>query len=182
LETPDYAGEIDADACHNFIDNQEEYYEVIKLPNAEWGLERDTSKEVKLRQPTTLDQPISQATLIHSILFQDNPTSSAPKTEPMDFDTMQVTINNLAAQVNVTPATTTTLSTPMATSHALPSSPGGKAKLIANNGCFRCRKIGHMASQCRAFPNKQKQQPRHFNNIEMDATPQPQQSASQTQS
>src|SRR4051794_41536506 len=31
-----YAGAIDADACHNFIDNQEEYYEVVQLVNSDW--------------------------------------------------------------------------------------------------------------------------------------------------
>lgn len=36
-QTPSpYAGAINADACHNFIDNQEEYYEVVKLGSAEW--------------------------------------------------------------------------------------------------------------------------------------------------
>jgi hypothetical protein len=31
-----YAGEIDADACHNFIDNQEEYYIVVRLEDGRW--------------------------------------------------------------------------------------------------------------------------------------------------
>jgi hypothetical protein len=31
-----YAGEIDADACHNFIDNQEEYYTIVRLEDSQW--------------------------------------------------------------------------------------------------------------------------------------------------
>ncbi|KAG0248112.1 hypothetical protein BGZ95_008217, partial [Linnemannia exigua] len=31
-----YSGAIDADACINFIDNQKEYYTVVKLGLAEW--------------------------------------------------------------------------------------------------------------------------------------------------
>ncbi|KAF9103311.1 hypothetical protein BGX30_009166, partial [Mortierella sp. GBA39] len=31
-----YSGEIDADACINFIDNQKEYFTVVKLGLAEW--------------------------------------------------------------------------------------------------------------------------------------------------
>ncbi|KAG0194979.1 hypothetical protein BGX28_002683, partial [Mortierella sp. GBA30] len=31
-----YHGEVDADACLNFIDNQEEYYKVVNLHQADW--------------------------------------------------------------------------------------------------------------------------------------------------
>lgn len=33
---PPFKGEHDADSCQNFIDNQEEYYEVVKLAEDQW--------------------------------------------------------------------------------------------------------------------------------------------------
>ncbi|KAG0243118.1 hypothetical protein BG011_003187 [Mortierella polycephala] len=33
---PPYKGELDADACQNFIDNQEEYYKVVQLDERQW--------------------------------------------------------------------------------------------------------------------------------------------------
>lgn len=262
-----YAGEIDADACNNFIDNQKEYFTVVDLSLSEWvqytalnlvsdakswwrssglsittpwsrfeedflafhtppnavaaarealeslkqgrrsvalythefrrllrrvptldkgtalhwfvkGLEPDTSKEVKLRQCASLDQAISTATLIHSILFPNGPTV-APKqhTSDMEVDSLHVAINNLTAQVNY-------LSQGPNRHNNAPRppklTPAEKAHLIANGGCFRCRKIGHMASNCRTFPTQQHQQrPRQFNNLE---TYTPQQTAPHTQS
>jgi len=264
---PPYSGEIDADACNNFIDNQREYFTVVDLALPEWvqytalnlisdakswwrssgltihstwaqfeeaflafhtppnavaaarealeslkqgkrsvalythefrrllrrvptldkgtalhwfikGLEPDTSKEVKLRQCTTLDQAISTATLIHSILFPNGPTVT-PKQTPtdMDIDTLHVAINNLTAQVNY-------LSQGPNRNNNAPRpaklTPAEKAHLIANGGCFRCRKIGHMASNCRSFPTQQQhQRPRQFNNLETYA---PQQTTPRTQS
>jgi len=256
-----YAGEIDADACNNFIDNQREYFTVVNLALSEWvqytalnlvsdakswwrssglsittswaqfeedflafhtppnavaaarealeslkqgrrsvalythefrrllrrvptldkgtalhwfvkGLEPDTSKEVKLRQCTSLEQAISTATLIHSILFPHGP-SVAPKqsSSDMDVDNLHVAINNLTAQVNyLSQGPNRTNNTPR------PSklTPAEKALLIANGGCFRCRKIGHMASNCRTFPSQQQhQRPRQFNNFETNTPHQP---------
>ncbi|KAF9924412.1 hypothetical protein KVV02_000570 [Mortierella alpina] len=264
---PPYAGEIDADACNNFIDNQREYFTVVDLSLSEWvqytalnlisdakswwrssglsintpwprfeedflafhtppnavaaarealeslkqgkrsvalythefrrllrrvptldkgtalhwfvkGLEPDTSKEVKLRQCATLEEAISVATLIHSILFPNGPTV-APKqnSSDMDIDTLHVAINNLTAQVNyLSQGSQRNNNTPR------PSklTPGEKAHLIANKGCFRCRKMGHMASNCRSFPNQpQHLHSRQFNNLETSA---PQQPASHAQS
>ena len=269
-----YAGEVDADACLNFIDNQKEYYTIVDLglthwvqytalnlkgdakswwrssglniatpwptfeeafltfhtpPNAvaaareamealkqgkrsvavythefrrlqrrvpsldtdtalHWyvkGLEPNTSKEVKLRQPRDLDQDIHHASLIHSILFPESPTitTSTPKPDPsaMDIDNLHIAINNLSTQVNnltrfgngSNNGIHTTLRPPKLTAE-------DKAYLTEKGGCFRCRKIGHMANQCRAFPN-QRQKPQHFNNVEVAATP-TQQASSQTQS
>ncbi|KAG0248184.1 hypothetical protein BGZ95_008166, partial [Linnemannia exigua] len=192
-QTPEpYTGDIDADACHNFIDNQEEYYKVVKLDVSEWvqytalnlskdakswwrasgltiasswpdfkkaflafhtppnavaaartaletlrqgnrtvaaythdfrrlrrrvptldddtalwwykkGLEKETSKEVLLRQPTTLEQAINQASLVHAILYPDGPTGYKIKPQPssdMEVDNLHVAVNNLTAQVN----------------------------------------------------------------------------------
>ncbi|KAI8345094.1 hypothetical protein B0O80DRAFT_475721 [Mortierella sp. GBAus27b] len=48
-----------------------------------------------------------------------------------------------------------------------------KSHLMANGGCFRCRKLGHMANACRAFPNQpQSGRGRQFNNVEIGADPQ----------
>jgi hypothetical protein len=261
-----YAGEIDADACNNFIDNQKEYFSIVGLlldnwvkytalnlkddakswwrasglvtttpwpvfeeaflafhtpPNAvsaareameslkqgkrtvalythefrrlqrrvptldketalHWyvkGLEANTSKEVKLRQPDSLDQAINQASLIHSILFPEYPimSSIASKVEstPMDIDNLHVAINNLTTQVNYLSRNNNSNNTPRPPK----LTPEDKAYLIAKKGCFRCRKIGHMANQCRTFPNQQ-QQSRQFNNIEVA----PQQASPSTQS
>jgi len=263
-----YAGEVDADACNNFIDNQKEYFTVVNLNLGDWvqytalnlksdakswwrssglniatpwpafeeaflafhtppnavaaareameslkqgkrtvalythefrrllrrvpsldpetalhwyvkGLEPHTSKEVKLRQPANLDQAIEQASLIHAILFPDFPTGS-PKVDSnaMDIDNLHVAINNLTTQVNYLSRNNNGQSNNIP--HPPKLTPADKAHLMAKNGCFRCRKIGHMASQCRTFPNPQ--QPRQFHNIEIAASPAPTQAVPQPQS
>lgn len=262
-QTPSpYKGEHDADACQNFLDNQEEYYKVVQLDEIQWvqytalnltdeakswwrscgltissswdefkkaflafftppnavaaarealetlrqgkrtvaayshdfrslrrriptldddtalhwymkGLERDTGKEVRLRQPATLDYAISQATLVHSILFPDGPNVNAPKESPapMDLDNMdiRIAINAIASQINSMQRN----SGYQANNKGYPGTPRPakltpeeRAFLVANKGCFRCRKIGHMSSDCRTFPSQQ-QRPRQFNNVEM---------------
>jgi hypothetical protein len=269
-----YAGEIDADACNNFIDNQKEYFTIVGLitnnwvkytalnlkddakswwrasglvtttpwsvfeeaflafhtpPNAvsaareameslkqgkrtvalythefrrlqrrvptldketalHWyvkGLETNTSKEVKLRQPDSLDQAINQASLIHSILFPEYPimSSIASKAEstPMDIDNLYVAINNLTTQVNYLSRNNGFNNNSNNTPRPPKLTPEDKAYLIAKKGCFRCRKIGHMANQCRTFPNQQ-QQSRQFNNIEVAAAYASQQASPSTQS
>lgn len=291
-QTPSpYAGAIDADACHNFIDNQEEYYEVVKLGDAEWvqytalnltddakswwrasgltihsswsdfkkaflnfhtppnaavaaltaleslrqgkrtvaaythdfrrlrrrvphlddltalhwykkGLEKDTSKEVMLRQPETIDMAITQATLIHSILYPDGPTGLKPisqQTSDMEIDTLQVAVNNLTAQVNYLSRrsgynhnqTNQTNTKPFVYNPNTNYKPGGplppkllqpeKDYLYSHGGCYKCRKLGHLGPDCRTFPSNARPA-RQFNNLEVAATPVPQQATSQTQS
>ncbi|KAF9398337.1 hypothetical protein BGZ94_006035, partial [Podila epigama] len=191
-----YSGQVDADACTNFIENQEDYYTVVNLDEGLWvqytalnligdakswwrasglnfktpwpifkkaftdfhtppnavsaaceqlesmkqgtqtvaaytlafrrqrrlvatldddtalywyikGLESETSKQVRLAQVTTLDEAVSKATLLHSILYPDGPvrhsTSTRPpisdQATPMDLDNLHVAINNLSTQV-----------------------------------------------------------------------------------
>ncbi|KAF9079268.1 hypothetical protein BGX23_004548 [Mortierella sp. AD031] len=63
--------------------------------------------------------------------------------------------------------------------------PEERAYLIANKGCFRYRKLGHISSECRTFPSqpRQQQRPRQFNNIEVSpAAPESQQAFFLTQS
>ena len=280
-QTPSpYKGEHDADACQNFIDNQEEYYKVVQLDEGQWvqytalnltdeakswwrscgltissswdgfkeaflafftppnavaaarealetlrqgkrtvaaythdfrrlrrrvptldndtalhwymkGLERDTGKEVRLRQPATLEYAISQATLVHSILFPDGPTVNTTKDgpAPMELDNMdiRVAINAIASQVNFMQRNGGYQGSNKgnnSTSRPPKLTPEERAYLIANNGCFRCRKIGHISPQCRTFPSQpqQQQRPRQFNNVEMNTAFEPQQAAPQTQS
>ncbi|KAG0249014.1 hypothetical protein BGZ95_007732, partial [Linnemannia exigua] len=150
------------------------------------GLESDTSKEVKLRQPSTLEIAINQATLIHSILFPNGPivsssTTTSSKHDPhaMDIDNLHIAINNLTNEVNYLArgsnrGNNNTSRPPKLTAEE-------KAHLVANRGCFRCRKIGHMASQCRTFPSQPQQHSRQFNNIETATTSVPQQATPQPQ-
>lgn len=288
-QTPSpYAGAIDADACHNFIDNQEEYYEVVKLGAGEWvqytalnltddakswwrasgltihsswtdfkkaflnfhtppnaaaaaltaletlrqgkrtvaaythdfrrlrrrvphlddltalhwykkGLEKETSKEVMLRQPETLDIAISQATLIHSILYPDGPTGFKPiaqQTSDMEVDTLQVTVNNLAAQVNYLARRSgynhnQTNTKAFVYNPNTNYKPGGpfppklsqpeKDYLYAHGGCYKCRKLGHLGPDCKTFPSTPRPA-RQFNNIEAAATAVPPQAPFQTHS
>ncbi|KAG0360487.1 hypothetical protein BGX24_005550, partial [Mortierella sp. AD032] len=137
--------------------------------------------------PPTLEIAISQATLIHSILFPNGPNTSSPtptisKHDPnaMDIDNLHIAINNLTNQVNYLSrgsngGNNNTLRPPKLTADE-------KAHLVANKGCFRCRKIGHMASQCRTFPSQPQQHSRQFHNIEAITVPIPQQAIPQPQS
>ncbi|KAF9992055.1 hypothetical protein BGZ65_012754, partial [Modicella reniformis] len=142
------------------------------------GLEHDTGKEVRLRQPTTLEYAISQATLIYTILFPDDPKAQTPKDgpTPMDLDNMdiRVAINAIASQVNYMQRNGYQGNNKRNHGAPRPSkmTPEEKTYLMANNGCFRCRKLGHMSSQCRTFPSQpqQQQRPLQFNNIEVHPT------------
>lgn len=289
-----YSGAIDADACINFIDNQKEYFTVVKLGSAEWvqytalnliddakswwrssgltihtpwdtfeidflnfhtppnavaaaraaletlkqgkrsvalythefrrllrrvptldkgtalhwfekGLETDTSKEVKLRQPPTLEIAITQATLIHSILYPNGPTgfqAQPQQSSDMEVDNLHVAVNNLTTQVNYLARQSGYNNNQNRTSYNHyqnntkpfvynPNTnykPGGplppklsdpeKTYLYNNGGCYRCRKLGHLGPDCKVFPSTPRPA-RQFNNIEASA---PQQAPSQTQS
>ncbi|KAG9072227.1 hypothetical protein KI688_006451 [Linnemannia hyalina] len=163
------------------------------------GLEKETSKEVMLRQPETLDIAITQATLVHSILYPDGPTGPKPivqQSSDMEIDTFHVAINNLSAQVSY-------LSRRSGYNHSQHNTkpfiynpnthykPGGplppklsqeeKDYLYKNGGCYKCRKLGHLGPDCRTFPSTSRPA-RQFNNIEVADTPTPQQATSQAQS
>lgn len=222
-----YKGELDAIACLNFIENQEEYYEIMRLHQDEWvkytsvnleddakawwrdsglkfntpwkdfrnafidaftppntdsaardelsklrqgkmsvaeytsrfrrlmrlapsldtkstiwyytsGLEPKTSQEVRLRQPETLHQAIHQATIIHSILFPAPPTlvgATTSQTSDMAMDLDNIRFNG---PKNPRPLSKLTYAE--------------KAELIRTGGCFRCRRPGHRANECRSAP------------------------------
>lgn len=233
-----YEGAIDAVACLNFIENQEEYYGIVNLDNSEWvkytavnlegdakawwrnssltldstwedfrkafieyftppdtvgaarlelnklrqgklsvadyttkfrrltrlipnmdqesitflythGLEPSTSKEVRLRQPGSLDEAIRQATILHSILHPVAPTivtvPSAPakqpsSTEPMDIDNLHVLLANLmnATAINAMKRPLGKLTTTE------------RDRLRRIGACYRCRRTGHIATECRS--------------------------------
>ncbi|KAG0275651.1 hypothetical protein BGZ96_003712 [Linnemannia gamsii] len=106
-------------------------------------------------------------------------TSNEHDPNAMDNDNPHIAINNLTNQVNYLSlasnrANNNTLRPPKLTADE-------KAHLTANKGCFRCRKIGHMASQCRTFPNQSHQHSCQFINIEAVTTSIPQQAIPQPQ-
>ncbi|KAI7818937.1 hypothetical protein BC939DRAFT_479993 [Gamsiella multidivaricata] len=135
------------------------------------GLEPKTSKEVRLRQPTTLDAAIQQAIIVHSILHPTNPNTAttisvptAPSSaEPMDLDAMNVLLTNLT-----TLAKTTTVASirqrpqHTARSSLRPSLPKLDAATreyhIRHGLCHRCRISGRISKNCRGD--------RAFNDIE----------------
>lgn len=118
------------------------------------GLESSTSKEVRLRQPTSLNEAVSQATIVHSILHPTAPTAltiapaqSARAPEPMDIDAMQMLLANLNTLINNS-TSVNAFQQPQQPINKL--SPQERAYLIRIGGCFRCRKPGHRSSECRA--------------------------------
>ena len=113
------------------------------------GLEPTTSTQVRLRQPTNLDAAVTEATIVHSILFPNglpqvgpNPAPQAPS-DPMamEIDNLRLEINALRRQLRSSP--------PSKASPPLPKlSHQERERLMRRGGCFRCRGDGHKASEC----------------------------------
>ncbi|KAG0246637.1 hypothetical protein BG011_002370 [Mortierella polycephala] len=123
------------------------------------GLEPETSKEVRLRQPETMAQAVHQASIVHGIIHPTAPTvfptpnQARPTTEPMDVDTMRVLLASLSNN-------TTNIANFQQPLTKL--TPAERERLRKIGACFRCRVPGHRAAQCRAT--------RNLNNVEADNT------------
>lgn len=253
-----YTGAIDADACLNFIDNQEEYFNIVDLHQDSWvkytavslegeakawwrssglkldstwkafeaafiayhtppnavaaarqelnnlrqkgltineythkfrrllrlipamdaetalyiytmGLEPETSKEVRLRQPSTMEQAVHQAAIVHAILHPNGPTTTA---NPAPLPTSTATameVDNLSTVINHIKRPTASWdknSTLGANMHRPLSklTPQEKARLMKIGGCFKCRQRGHMAANC----NRTAYNPYNINSVEME--------------
>jgi hypothetical protein len=136
------------------------------------GLEKSTGREVRLRQPKDLKEAITQATIVHSILFPDGPPAPQPQAihtptsgpTPMDVDNMRIffaNMTNLFAS-GAPPTAVNAFSQPQSFPKRLTAEE--RAECMRTGSCFRCRRQGHMGPDCRAFPNK----PRRMNNITND--------------
>ncbi|KAF9973609.1 hypothetical protein BGZ65_009171, partial [Modicella reniformis] len=116
------------------------------------GLEPATSKEVRLRQPTTLSDAIKQATIVHNILHpvaptmivSTNQTTQQSTTEPMDLDSLRVLLANL------TPLVSTTTGINVMQRPLGKLSAAERERLRRIGACFRCRRPGHRATECRS--------------------------------
>ncbi|GJJ74400.1 hypothetical protein EMPS_06758 [Entomortierella parvispora] len=111
------------------------------------GLDPATSTQVRLLQPKTLDEAITHATIIHSILHpthpQDLPTQPTPPPPtsgptPMDLDSMHVFMAQMAALFQGANATNINA---FGRYNQLPKklTPEIRAELIRTGACFRCR-------------------------------------------
>lgn len=258
-----YTGAIDADACLNFIDNQEEYFSIVDLHQDSWvkytavslegeakawwrssglkldstwkafeaafiayhtppnavaaarqelnnlrqkgltineythkfrrllrlipamdaetalyiytmGLEPETSKEVRLRQPTTMEQAVHQAATVHAILHPNGPTiTSTPKPLPtstataMEVDTITTVLNHIERLTQALNQNQTHIANMRNIRRPLPKlTPQEKARLIKIGGCFKCRRRGHIAANCTNPPYTAF----NVNSVEMETT------------
>ena len=122
------------------------------------GLEPDTSKEVRLRQPTSLVDAIQQATIVHSILHPNGPPSAPaptkpaqptlPPTEPMDLDHIRTLLASFSALNNIAAASTTIANFRRPNSRLPKLDKAEKERCIREGRCFRCRNKGHIAEKC----------------------------------
>jgi hypothetical protein len=72
------------------------------------GLERELSKQVRLARPSDLEDAIMNATILYDVLNQNEPTintTSTPKTEPMEIDTIYTALNAILRN-NITTSST----------------------------------------------------------------------------
>lgn len=126
------------------------------------GLEPNTSREVRLRQPESLEYAIEQATILHNILNPTAPTAltspnlpakQTASAEPMDIDNLRVLLANIMNTTNVN-----------ALRQPIPKLTNAERERLRRIGaCFRCRRVGHTyrSNQCRSG--------QAMNNMEMGA-------------
>ncbi|KAG0292103.1 hypothetical protein BGZ98_002726, partial [Dissophora globulifera] len=115
------------------------------------GLESDTSKQVRLRRPTSISVAITETTIVHSILFpggfpKDQPSArTAPQAS---VDPMAMELDNMRLEIN---ALRSALRGSGNTSSLTPLTAAERQRLRLRGGCFKCRRDGHMAREC---PNR----------------------------
>lgn len=133
------------------------------------GLEPTTCKEVRLRQPTTLEQAHHMATELHSILHPTDlhlHTASTP-TSAMDVD--NVSIDPVAAIANLRVELHNVRQQLLNNSSGQPRgrlTPMERTRLMQRGACFRCRQDGHMAKDCPTYNHQQTR--RQFNNVAVE--------------
>ncbi|CAO3567004.1 unnamed protein product [Mortierella alpina] len=118
------------------------------------GLEPETSKEVRLRQPETMDQAVHQAAIVHAILHpqgppaKPNPALAAPATTTdMEVDSLTTVIHHIERLVQTLGQNSTFVAN---TRRPLPKlTPQEKARLMKIGGCFKCHLRGHIAANCK---------------------------------
>jgi len=123
------------------------------------GLEENTRREVRLRQPTTLEMAITQATIVHSIINPPKPIldvvsqTATPNPMAMEVDNLRVQLNALQQRLNNN------------NGHSSGFRPlrrlsdNERQRLYQRGACFRCRKDGHQARDCTTRMG------RSFNNV-----------------
>lgn len=123
------------------------------------GLEPETSKEVRLRQPKTMEQAVHQAAIVHAILHPNGPTTtSAPApattstTSAMEVDTLTTVLHHIERLTQVlsqNPTHVANMRNNRNNRRPLPKlTPQEKARLIKIGACFRCRRRGHIVADC----------------------------------
>ncbi|CAO3565373.1 unnamed protein product [Mortierella alpina] len=118
------------------------------------GLEPETSKEVRLRQPETMDQAVHQAAIVHAILHpqgppaKPNPALAAPATTAnMEVDSLTTVIHHIERLVQTLGQNSPFVAN---TRRPLPKlTPQEKARLMKIGGCFKCRLRGHIDANCK---------------------------------
>ncbi|KAI1307336.1 hypothetical protein EDD11_004522 [Mortierella claussenii] len=127
----------------------------------EEGLEENKAMHTKLMIPETLEAAIKLANITDGILYSLDPKTPAPKvgtrslfsqqltTEPMDVNKLRLLFANLATLANLSSLINSTelfdMRQPL---RKLTDTERERLRRIG--ACFRCRRTGHRASQCRA--------------------------------
>ncbi|KAF9945320.1 hypothetical protein BGZ72_001473 [Mortierella alpina] len=120
------------------------------------GLEPETSKEVRLRQPETMEQAVHQAAIVHAILHPHGPTTTTTPTptttttwSDMEVDIIATVLNHLERLVQTLGQQTHVANI----RRPLPKlTPQEKARLMKIGGRYKCRRRGHMARLPFAIP------------------------------
>jgi Retrotransposon gag protein/Zinc knuckle len=111
------------------------------------GLEAETSKQVRLRQPTSLAAAITEATIVHSILFPDGFPQALPQARvapAVPVDSMAMELDNIRLELNALRSAFSK----RRTGTLGPLTQTERQQLIETGSCFKCRQPGHMANAC----------------------------------